>query len=63
MKAFSIFITFLFFFNFSFISNLLASENNNTSLKEISINDFYNENFIIGNAEDKTAGTFKFNQN
>ena len=57
MKAFSIFITFLFFFNFSFISNLLASENNNTSLKEISINDFYNENFIIGNAEDKTAGT------
>jgi L-aminopeptidase/D-esterase-like protein len=57
MDLFAIYIIWLFLFNFSFTSELLVSENNSTSLKEISINDFYGDNFLIGNAEDKSAGT------
>ena len=53
----------LLFFNFSFISKIFASKNEtknssqSLNLKEISINDFYGDNFLIGNSENKPAGT------
>ena len=58
-----IFIFFFLFLAIAFISKILASKNkiNNSNspstLKEISINDFYSDNFMVGNAEDKQAGT------
>jgi hypothetical protein len=54
---------FIFFLAISFISKILASKNKNNSsnspstLKEININEFYSDNFMVGNAEDKQAGT------
>ena len=57
-----VFIVFLFL-AISFISQILASKNKTTdsnnpsTLKEISINEFYSDNFMVGNAEDKQAGT------
>ena len=58
------YIAFLFLFlGIPFISQILASNtkrknsNNPTTLQEISINEFYSDNFMVGNAEDKQAGT------
>ena len=57
------FIIFASLFTFSFISETQASSNksknsdNSLILKEININEFYSENFAVGNAEDKQAGT------
>ena len=50
-------------FTFSFISQTCASGNKNKNsnksltLQEININEFYSDNFLVGNAEDKQAGT------
>ena len=52
-----------FFISFSFISEILASENKRKTsdkplnLQEITLNKFYSDNFMVGNAENKTAGT------
>ena len=57
------FIIFASLFTFSFISETQASSNksknsdNSLILKEININEFYSDNFAVGNAEDKQAGT------
>ena len=57
-----VFIVFLIL-AISFISHILASKNKTTNsnnistLKEISIDEFYSDNFMVGNAEDKQAGT------
>ena len=52
-----------FFISFSFISEILASENKRKTsdkplnLQEITLDKFYSDNFMVGNAENKTAGT------
>ena len=57
------FIIFSSLFTFSFISETQASVNKSKNfdkslvIKEITINEFYSHNFLIGNAEDKQAGT------
>ena len=56
------FIIFTSLFTFSFISEILASGNKNKNsnesliLKEINIIEFYSDNFMVGNAEDKQGG-------
>ena len=57
MKAFPIFFFFLFLFICWIIPEILVSENESSFLKEINIADFYSDNFLIGNSEDKSAGT------
>ena len=57
MNIYLVFIVFLFL-AISFISQILTTNSNNPStLKEISIDEFYSDNFMVGNAEDKQAGT------
>ena len=53
------FIVFLFAFSFIFEIQPDANKNSDKSLNltEININEFYSDNFLIGNAEDKQAGT------
>lgn len=57
MKTFSIFIFLYLLFICWIIPEILVSENENIFLKEISITEFYGDNFLIGNSEDKSAGT------
>ena len=65
MKPYLVFMTFLFIFFISFISKILASNNKKNSkdsneslsLEEIELKEFYGDNFLIGSAENKVAGT------